>query len=37
MLYKTSEIGEEIDVDLYEAVAEVLAQIYKLKNKKING
>ncbi|MEA1972933.1 MAG: EscU/YscU/HrcU family type III secretion system export apparatus switch protein, partial [Candidatus Cloacimonadota bacterium] len=34
MLYKKSEIGEEIDVELYEAVAEVLAQIYKVKNKK---
>lgn len=36
MLYKTSEVGEEIDVELYEAVAEVLAQIYKMKNRQIN-
>lgn len=36
MLYKSSELGKEIDFDLYEAVAEVLAQIYKIKNKKFS-
>ncbi|MCD6575459.1 flagellar biosynthesis protein FlhB [Candidatus Aerophobetes bacterium] len=33
MLYKSVEVGEEIPVKLYQAVAEVLAYIYKLKGK----
>lgn len=32
-LYKLVEIGKEIPADLYQAVAEVLAYIYKLKGK----
>jgi flagellar biosynthetic protein FlhB len=30
-IYKIVEIGQEIPVTLYEAVAEILAYIYKLK------
>ena len=33
-LYKTTDIGKEIPVDLFNAVAEILAYIYKLKGKK---
>ena len=33
-LYKTVEIGEFIPTDLYEAVAEVLAYVYNLKQEK---
>lgn len=33
MLYKTSEVGQEIDVELYSAVAEILAQLYKDRKK----
>ena len=33
-LYKTAEVGEEIPVDLYQAVAEVLAFVYRLQNRK---
>lgn len=33
MLYKSVEIGEEIPVKFYQAVAEVLAHIYRLKGK----
>lgn len=33
-LYETAEIGEIIPVDLYQAVAEVLAFVYKLQNRK---
>ncbi|HAL45756.1 MAG TPA: flagellar biosynthesis protein FlhB, partial [Phycisphaerales bacterium] len=32
-LYKSVEIGDEIPVDLYKAVAEVLSYVYKLKEK----
>jgi len=32
-LYKTVDIGREIPVDLYQAVAEILAFVYKLRNK----
>lgn len=35
MLYKAVEIGAEIPGHLYRAVAEVLAYVYRLKNKKI--
>jgi flagellar biosynthetic protein FlhB len=34
-LYESAEIGEKIPVELYQAVAEVLAFVYNLKNKKI--
>jgi flagellar biosynthetic protein FlhB len=34
MLYKTVEIGEEIPQKLFQAVAQVLAYIYRLKNMK---
>lgn len=33
MLYANVEIGEEIPPELYQAVAEVLAAVYRLKNK----
>lgn len=33
VLYKTGQIGFEIPVELYQAVAEILALIYKLRNK----
>lgn len=32
-LYATVEVGDEIPSDLYQAVAEILAYVYKLKNK----
>ena len=32
-LYKTVEIGEEIPANLFQAVAEILAHVYSLKNK----
>jgi flagellar biosynthesis protein FlhB len=32
-LYKTAEIGDYVPVDLYRAVAEVLAYVYRLKGK----
>jgi flagellar biosynthetic protein FlhB len=32
-LYKSVEIGQEIPVELYKAVAEVLAYVYRLKRK----
>lgn len=32
-LWKTVEIGDQIPVELYKAVAEVLAYVYRLKNK----
>jgi len=35
MLYKSVEIGEEIPVKFYKAVAEVLAYIYRLKDKRL--
>ena len=34
-LYKTTEIGQEIPAELYAAVAEVLAFVYRLRNQKI--
>jgi flagellar biosynthetic protein FlhB len=34
LLYKNCEIGEEIDVQFYAAVAEILANVYKAKGKK---
>ena len=34
-LYESVEIGEKIPVELYKAVADVLAFVYNLKNKKI--
>ncbi|NLJ74407.1 MAG: flagellar biosynthesis protein FlhB [Firmicutes bacterium] len=34
-LYKTTEIGQEIPAELYPAVAEVLAFVYRLRNQKI--
>lgn len=33
MLYANVEIGEEIPPELYQAVAEILAAVYRLKNK----
>jgi len=33
-IYKNVEIGEEIPPELYKAVAEILAMIYRLRNKK---
>lgn len=35
-LYKTVEVGEQIPEKLFQAVAEILAYIYRLKNKKVN-
>ena len=34
-LYKAVDIGRQVPPDLYTAVAEVLAYVYRLKNKKI--
>ena len=34
-LYKSVEIGQEVPVDLYRAVAQILAQVYRLKGKSI--
>lgn len=34
-LYETADVGEIIPVDLYQAVAEVLAFVYKLQNRKV--
>lgn len=34
-LYKVTEIGDEVPADLYQAVAEILAYVYKLKGKKM--
>ena len=33
LLYKRVEVGAEIPVELYQAVAEILAYVYKLKGK----
>lgn len=33
MLYANVEIGNEIPAELYQAVAEILAQVYRIKNK----
>jgi flagellar biosynthetic protein FlhB len=35
MLYKLTKVDQFIPVDLYGAVAEILAQVFKLKNKKL--
>jgi flagellar biosynthetic protein FlhB len=35
-LYQSVEVGEEVPEELYQAVAEVLAYVYNLKNKKVN-
>jgi len=35
ILYKTVELGSEIPPDLYKAVAEILAYVYKLNKKKV--
>ena len=32
-LYKSVEIGQQIPVELYKAVAEVLAYVYRLENR----
>ena len=34
-LYKMAEVGQEIPIELYRAVAEVLSYVYKLKGKKV--
>jgi flagellar biosynthetic protein FlhB len=34
ILWKTTEIGEEIPVELYQAVAEILALVYRLRDQK---
>lgn len=36
-LYKMLEIGDEIPSDLYAAVVEILAQVYRMKNQAANG
>ncbi|MBE9529046.1 MAG: flagellar biosynthesis protein FlhB [Proteobacteria bacterium] len=36
-LFKSVEVGMEIPVTLYKAVAEILAYVYKLKNKTVGG
>jgi len=33
-LYKTTEVGEEIPVKVYQAVAEIIAMVYRLSNNK---
>ena len=35
-LYAAVEIGDVVPHDLYQAVAEVLAYVYRLKNKRLN-
>lgn len=34
MMYKNIEINQEIPVDMYEIVSEILVRVYKMKNKK---
>ena len=34
-LYKSVEVGQEIPVNFYRAIAEILAYIYKLRGKKL--
>ncbi len=34
LLWKTAEIGEEIPVELYQAVAEMLALVYRIRDGK---
>jgi flagellar biosynthetic protein FlhB len=36
-LYKSAEVGQEIPPQLYRAVAEILAYIYKLMNGRLPG
>ena len=36
-LYKSAEVGQEIPADLYRAVAEILAYIYRLMNGRLPG
>jgi flagellar biosynthetic protein FlhB len=36
-LFKSVEVGMEIPITLYKAVAEILAYVYKLKNKTVGG
>ena len=36
-LYKSAEVGQEIPLDLYRAVAEILAYIYRLMNGRLPG
>lgn len=35
LLYTTTKIGEEIGMDLYSAVAEILAYVYRMKNRNV--
>ena len=37
LLFRKVEVGEEIPVELYQAVAEILAYVYRLKGKSIPG
>jgi len=37
LIYSTTKVGQEIGMQLYSAVAEVLAYVYRLKNKKWAG
>lgn len=37
LLWKQAELGEEIPVELYQAVAEILALVYRLKEKRAPG
>jgi len=34
-LFKTVDVGQEVPADLYKAVAQVLAYVYRLKKKRI--
>ena len=34
LIYKELDVGSEIPADMYQAVAEILALVYKLKKKK---
>jgi flagellar biosynthetic protein FlhB len=36
-LYKMVDIGEEIPVFFYQAVAEILSYVYRMKGKTVNG
>ncbi len=36
-LYKSAEVGQEIPANLYRAVAEILAYIYRLMNGRLPG
>ena len=36
-LYRSVDVGQEIPADLYRAVAEILAYIYKLMNGRLPG